>query len=76
MINNVIALVVSYLVGSVNFSIVFSKLLLKQDIRTKGSGNAGFYQYPAQLRQGVRRGCVFVRHIKNCCGYSCRTVYI
>mgnify|MGYP001140850007 CR=1 FL=1 len=42
MINNVIALVVSYLVGSVNFSIVFSKLLLKQDIRTKGSGNAGF----------------------------------
>ena len=42
MINNVITLVVSYLVGSVNFSIVFSKLLLKQDIRTKGSGNAGF----------------------------------
>ncbi len=42
MINNVIALVVSYLAGSVNFSIVFSKLLLKQDIRTKGSGNAGF----------------------------------
>ena len=31
MINNVIALVVSYLVGSVNFSIVFSKLLLKQE---------------------------------------------
>lgn len=42
MIANIITLAVSYLVGSINFSIVFSKLFLKQDIRTKGSGNAGF----------------------------------
>ncbi len=33
--------VFSYLLGSVNFAIVFSKLIYKQDIRSFGSGNAG-----------------------------------
>jgi len=32
---------VSYLIGSVSFAIVISKVFYKQDIRTFGSGNAG-----------------------------------
>ena len=34
-------LLVSYLFGSINTAIVVSRLLYKEDIRTKGSGNAG-----------------------------------
>jgi glycerol-3-phosphate acyltransferase PlsY len=37
-----LAFVIAYLIGGINFSIVFSKLFKKQDIRTMGSGNAGF----------------------------------
>ncbi len=33
--------VVSYLLGSCNFSIILSKILAKKDIRESGSGNAG-----------------------------------
>ena len=33
--------VVGYLLGSLNFSIIISKLLLGRDIRKQGSGNAG-----------------------------------
>ncbi|MBQ7364736.1 MAG: glycerol-3-phosphate 1-O-acyltransferase PlsY [Clostridia bacterium] len=34
--------VFSYLIGSVNFAIVLSKLIYRDDIRKYGSGNAGF----------------------------------
>lgn len=33
--------VVAYLIGSISWAIIVSKLLKKEDIRTKGSGNAG-----------------------------------
>ena len=33
--------IVAYLIGSINPSIILSKLLGKEDIRTQGSGNAG-----------------------------------
>lgn len=33
--------VVSYLIGSINFSIILSKMIGKKDIRESGSGNAG-----------------------------------
>lgn len=36
-----LAMVVSYLLGSVNFAIIVTKLFLHQDIRSFGSGNAG-----------------------------------
>ncbi|MBE6915464.1 MAG: glycerol-3-phosphate 1-O-acyltransferase PlsY [Ruminococcaceae bacterium] len=36
-----VIIVVGYLLGSLNFSIIVSKLFLKQDIRNFGSGNAG-----------------------------------
>lgn len=34
-------LAVSYLLGSINSAIIISKLLYKEDVRTRGSGNAG-----------------------------------
>ena len=35
------AAVVPYLLGSINTAVLFSRILYKEDIRTKGSGNAG-----------------------------------
>lgn len=35
------ALVISYLLGSVNFAIILSKLFTHKDVRNHGSGNAG-----------------------------------
>ncbi len=37
----VLCVVVAYLIGSVNFAIIFSKLLHNDDVRAHGSGNAG-----------------------------------
>lgn len=37
-----ISAVVSYLLGSFSFAIIFTKLAKNQDVRTMGSGNAGF----------------------------------
>ncbi len=36
-----IILIISYLLGSLNFGVIISKLVYKKDIRTFGSGNAG-----------------------------------
>lgn len=36
-----LVVLVSYLLGSLNFSIIFSKGVVKKDIRESGSGNAG-----------------------------------
>lgn len=36
-----IVIISAYLLGSINSAIIISKLLYKEDIRTKGSGNAG-----------------------------------
>jgi len=41
MINAVIAIVLAYLIGSINFAVIFSKLFTKKDVRDMGSGNAG-----------------------------------
>lgn len=32
----------SYILGSINFAVLFTRIVKKQDIRTLGSGNAGF----------------------------------
>ena len=37
----IIALVVSYLIGSINFALIVSKIFVKKDVRKMGSGNAG-----------------------------------
>ena len=36
------AVVIGYLLGSISFSIIFTRIFDKKDIRTMGSGNAGF----------------------------------
>lgn len=41
MLLNIVAVVVSYLIGAVSFSIVIAKWVKGIDIRTQGSGNAG-----------------------------------
>jgi len=38
---NLITLIVSYLLGSINTSIIVSKIMIGDDIRNHGSGNAG-----------------------------------
>jgi glycerol-3-phosphate acyltransferase PlsY len=37
----VVASLIAYLFGSINFAIIFTKLFIKKDIREYGSGNAG-----------------------------------
>ena len=39
--NKVILIIAAYLIGSINFSILLSRLISGQDIRKSGSGNAG-----------------------------------
>lgn len=38
----VLLLIVGYLLGSLNFSIIFTKIFANTDVRNHGSGNAGF----------------------------------
>ncbi|MEG1027459.1 MAG: glycerol-3-phosphate acyltransferase, partial [Oscillospiraceae bacterium] len=38
----VVCSIIAYLLGSLNFAIIFTKLFNGVDIRTLGSGNAGF----------------------------------
>ncbi len=37
----IITVVVAYLIGSINFAVIFSNLFMKKDVRSMGSGNAG-----------------------------------
>lgn len=41
MIFAIIALVIAYLLGSINFAVIISSIFLKKDVRELGSGNAG-----------------------------------
>lgn len=41
MVFNIIVAIVAYLIGSINFSVIFSKKMAGFDVREKGSGNAG-----------------------------------
>lgn len=36
-----LAIILAYLIGSINFAVIFSKIFIKKDIRDFGSGNAG-----------------------------------
>ena len=36
-----ISVILAYLIGSINFAVIFSKLFIKKDVRDFGSGNAG-----------------------------------
>ena len=41
MIECIIVAIIAYLIGSINFSVIFSKKMAGFDVREKGSGNAG-----------------------------------
>ena len=41
LITVIVTLIAAYLIGSVNFAVIFAKAFLKKDVRTLGSGNAG-----------------------------------
>lgn len=41
MVIYIIMAIISYLIGSINFSVIFSKKMAGFDVREKGSGNAG-----------------------------------
>lgn len=36
-----LCVIISYLLGSINFAVIFSKIFFKEDVREHGSGNAG-----------------------------------
>ena len=54
---NLITFVVSYLLGSINTSIIVSKIMIGDDIRNHGSGNAGATN---TLRTVGKKGALFV----------------
>lgn len=37
----IVTVIAAYLIGSINFAVIFTKLFTKQDVRNFGSGNAG-----------------------------------
>lgn len=54
---SIVAIVVAYLIGSLNMSIIIAKLLGKPDPRTQGSGNAGATN---TLRTGGKKDAAWV----------------
>lgn len=40
-ITAVVTVIAAYLIGSINFAVIFAKAFLKKDVREMGSGNAG-----------------------------------
>ena len=40
-VSAIIAVIAAYLIGSVNFAVIFTKIFAHKDVRTVGSGNAG-----------------------------------
>lgn len=41
MIYAILTVIIAYLLGSISFAVIFSKIFMKKDIRELGSGNAG-----------------------------------
>ena len=53
----VLMLIVGYLLGSLSFSIIFTKIFAKTDVRDHGSGNAGFTN---TIRTAGKKVCILV----------------
>ena len=53
----ILAFVIAYLLGNVNGAIVISRIIAKEDVRTKGSGNAGLTNF---TRNYGSAGSIFV----------------
>ncbi len=41
LITAIVTVIAAYLIGSINFAVIFSNVFLKKDVRKMGSGNAG-----------------------------------
>lgn len=41
LITAIVTVIAAYLIGSINFAVIFSNIFLKKDVRSLGSGNAG-----------------------------------
>ena len=41
MLKAILAVIIAYLIGSINFAVIISNIFLKKDVREMGSGNAG-----------------------------------
>ncbi len=54
---NLVVLIIAYLLGSINSSIIVSKIMIGDDIRKHGSGNAGATN---TLRIVGKKGAIFV----------------
>ncbi len=65
-----LCVIISYLLGSINFAVIFSKIFFKEDVREHGSGNAGStnmlrtYGLKAALLTFV---CDFFKSFLACC---------
>ena len=56
--------IVAYLIGSVSFSVIFSKKIAGFDVREKGSGNAGATNVLIVLVSSKQRECFRVRSLR------------
>lgn len=56
-VKNIIILIIAYLLGSINTSIIVSKIMIGDDIRNHGSGNAGATN---TLRTVGKKGAILV----------------
>ena len=53
LIKIILMLIIAYLLGGLNFSILLSKLMAKKDVRELGSGNAGFTNTLRNFGKGI-----------------------
>ena len=58
----ILMFIIAYLLGGINFSIIISRLVKKQDVRELGSGNAGFTNVLRNYGKGLA-AIVFVGDI-------------
>jgi glycerol-3-phosphate acyltransferase PlsY len=67
---SLLAATASYLIGSVSFSIIFTRIFAKKDVRTVGSGNAGMtnvLRAAGPLPAGLTFACDFAKCVAAIC---------
>lgn len=72
---SLLAATASYLIGSVSFSIIFTKLFVRKDVRQIGSGNAGMtnvLRAAGKFPAGLTFACDFIK----CVAAICFSIFI
>ncbi len=62
----ILVAIIAYLIGSVNFSIIFSKKFAGFDVREKGSGNAGTTNMLRTVGKRLAALNINMRYSKRC----------